>query len=290
MRDDIFENEHILRRPVSVRTIFGAGFLNVSEARESRIKYPAFCLIFCDKGEIKTYFSGKEVVLSEGKTVLFAPDTEFVLRASSEKVRVFFAVFGVKENSVSVFCGKPTVTSGFAKTLLIKLGRTSDEYFDKTHGCSLTNLPEVKNDVNVFTEQSLRLLTELFIIECIKPAYKSIISDVSDNDAATESQKITANIYAYLTNHVSEKISLDDLSEALYFSNSYVKKVFKKETGRTVMQAFTELKIEEAKKLIASGKPFNEIAEELSFSSKNYFSTVFKSVTGMTPSDYKKTL
>lgn len=290
MRSDIFENEHILRRPVSVRTIYGAGFLSVAKERESRIKYPAFCLVFCDKGEVKTYFSGKEVSLSEGKSIFFAPGTEFVIRAASEKVRIFFAVFGVKENSVSVFCGKPAVTSGFAKTLLIKLDKTSGEFFDKTSGYSLTDLPEISEDVNVFTEQTLRLLLELFIIECIKPAYKSIIYDVSDNDAATEAQKITANIYAYLKKHVCEKISLDDLSEALYFSSSYVKKAFKKETGRTVMQAFTELKIEESKKLIAAGKPFNEIAEELSFCNKNYFSSVFKSVTGTTPSEYKKSL
>ena len=69
-----------------------------------------------------------------------------------------------------------------------------------------------------------------------------------------------------------------------------IKKAFKKQTGRTVMEAFSELKIEEAKKLITLGKPINEIADELSFCNKNYFSKVFKKVAGVTPSEYKKSL
>lgn len=133
-------------------------------------------------------------------------------------------------------------------------------------------------------------MLELFIIECIKPAYKSIIADASDNDTATEAQKITAEIYEFLTAKVHERITLADVSDALFFSESYLKKAFRKETGKTIMEAFTELKTEEAKKLIALGIPFNEVAERLSFCSKNYFSKVFKDVAGVTPSEYKKSL
>ncbi len=56
------------------------------------------------------------------------------------------------------------------------------------------------------------------------------------------------------------------------------------------MEAFTELKIEEAKKLLSLGKSGNEIAGELSFCNKSYFTNVFKKVVGVTPSEYKKTL
>ena len=123
-----------------------------------------------------------------------------------------------------------------------------------------------------------------------KPADKSIITQLSDDDTATESQKIASEIYAYLTEHTRDKISLADVADALYFSESYIKKAFRKETGKTVMQVFSELKIEEAKKLIAQGVPFGEISEKLSFCNKNYFTAVFKEVSGMTPSDYKKSL
>ena len=52
MQDDIFKNSRTLRRTISVHSIFGFGFFQVSKNQQSRIKYPAFCLVFCDKGRI----------------------------------------------------------------------------------------------------------------------------------------------------------------------------------------------------------------------------------------------
>ncbi len=290
MTNDVFSNETTLRRTISVHSLYGFGFFQLGKNEICKIKYPAFCLIFCDKGTVKTSFSAKRADLTGGNCVFFAPNAEFSLVGGNDGARIGYAVFSVKENSISYFCGKPINVSSFAKALLLRLNKLAPEYFDKSEIHSLAKLPQKKNDAGIFTEQSIRLLLELFIIECIKPAYKSIISGVSENETATESQKITAAIYEYLSSRVKEKVTLSELSDALFFSSSYIKKAFKKETGKTVMEAFSELKIEEAQKMIALGVPFNEIADELSFCSKNYFSKVFKDVVGTTPTEYKKSL
>jgi tRNA pseudouridine55 synthase len=53
----------------------------------------------------------------------------------------------------------------------------------------------------------------------------------------------------------------------------------------------TALRIKEAKRLIREGKhSFSQIAENVGFESIHYFSTVFKKHTGMTPSDYARSL
>ena len=55
----------------------------------------------------------------------------------------------------------------------------------------------------------------------------------------------------------------------------------------SVMNYCILLKIEKAKKLIAEGnKNINEIAEILDFNSVQYFSTQFKKITKMTPSQF----
>ncbi len=290
MTGEIFDNEKILRRTVSVRTVYGLGYFGVGTGSSFRIKYPAFCLLVCDKGEVKLTLSGKNIALGGDKGIFIVPDAEFSFSAVTDNARIFYAVFTVKENSISLFCNKPLIVPAFAKTLLNHAVKTAPEYFDGLKGSSLFNLPKVKNDTAVFSEQTLGSLLELFIIDCIKPAYKSIIEDIDDDDRASEAQKITAHIYSYLTNHIRENIRLEDVAAELFFSESYIKKAFKKQTGRTVMEAFTELKIEEAKKLLSLGKPCNEIADELSFCNKNYFSNVFKKVVGVTPSEYKKSL
>lgn len=290
MEENVFSNEKILRRIVSVHSLYGAGLFFAANAAKSRVKYPAFTLLFCDKGEVEICFSSKKITLKSGECVFFAPNVDFTATAASKTVKIFYAVFSVKENSVSLFSGKPAAVSAFGKSMLLRLMKFCREYFKTDKYNSITHLPERKEDCSPLTEQSIRLILELFIIECIKPADKSIIAQISDDEAASESQKITSEIYSYLSEHAREKITLADVADALFFSESYIKKAFKKETGKTIMEVFSELKIEEAKKLIAQGIPFGEIAETLSFCNKNYFTNVFKSISGMTPSDYKKSL
>ena len=54
--------------------------------------------------------------------------------------------------------------------------------------------------------------------------------------------------------------------------------------------SFNELKINRAKKLIKRGINFSQIVSSLGFADQRYFSRVFKSIMGMTPTEYKKTL
>lgn len=290
MSTNVFSDETKLRRIISVHSLYGAGLFFAANDSKSRIKYPAFSLIFCDKGEANLSFSSKQLTLKSGECAFSPPNTEFTASVATKNVTVFYAVFSMKENSVSLFSGKPIAVSSFGKSLLIRLLKFCPLYFKTDKYNSISHLPERQEDCSPLTEQSIRLLLELFIIECIKPADKSIITQLRDDDTATESQKITSEIYAYLTEHTHDRISLADVADALYFSESYIKKAFRKETGKTIMQVFSELKIEEAKKLIAQGVPFGEISEKLSFCNKNYFTAVFKEVSGMTPSDYKKSL
>lgn len=290
MRNDLFDNAKILRRIISVHSIFGLGSFSVSKQTASRIKYPAFCLLFCDKGEAEIECGGKTTRLLGDNAIFIEPNAEFSAFAKTGDIKAFYAVFSVKENSISLFCNKAIAVSPFAKSMLAKLAKLSSEYFEINGYNSISNLPNIKENCGAFTEQSLRLGLELFIIECIKPTDKSIIAEIRNDNVATEAQKVTAEIYAYLFKHVYENVTLADVAEELFFSESYIKKVFKKETGKTIMAAFTELKIEESKKLISNGVPLSEVSDKLSFCNKNYFTKVFKKVTELTPSEYKKTL
>ena len=64
---------------------------------------------------------------------------------------------------------------------------------------------------------------------------------------------------------------------------------FRIETNQTVIEYFNELKIARAKVLLQnSSKSFTDIADELGFSSINYFSKLFKAKTGMTLTEFSK--
>lgn len=93
----------------------------------------------------------------------------------------------------------------------------------------------------------------------------------------------------YLNDHITENVTLEEISSRFFRSPTYIKKVFKSETGESIISYFSSLKIIEAKKLIYENKMnLQEISNYLSYSSPAHFSFAFKKHTGLTPSEYRK--
>lgn len=95
----------------------------------------------------------------------------------------------------------------------------------------------------------------------------------------------------YLSEHYAEPITLSALASALGVSVSQLKRVFREQLGQSVIGYLTALRISEAKRLIREGDlTFTQIAERVGIESIYYFSNLFKKHTGMSPSEYEKSL
>ena len=93
----------------------------------------------------------------------------------------------------------------------------------------------------------------------------------------------------YLDNHIDRNVSLKDLGELVYLSESQVVRIFKKNLGKTPHEYSLEIKLEQAQKLLSnSNLMIKEIAEQLKFCDEHYFSYIFKKKTGKTPKEYRK--
>lgn len=93
----------------------------------------------------------------------------------------------------------------------------------------------------------------------------------------------------YIYNHLNTKISLDEISSHLKINKSYLCELFKKETGITIFQYATKLKIEAAEKmLVYTDYSSVDISNYFAFSSHSHFINVFKKHTGNTPYEYRK--
>lgn len=96
-----------------------------------------------------------------------------------------------------------------------------------------------------------------------------------------------ALVKQYLNEHLKEKISLDDISAHFNISSSQLKRIFKSYAGTTVISYLISLRIAEAKRLIREDElTFSQIAEQVGYDNIYYFSSQFKIQTGMTPTEY----
>lgn len=86
------------------------------------------------------------------------------------------------------------------------------------------------------------------------------------------------------------RVNLSDyLASRLNRDYSSLSKLFSEVTNTTIEKYFIAQKIERAKELLVYGElSLNEIADKLNYSSAAYLSAQFKSVTGLTPSYFKK--
>ena len=81
----------------------------------------------------------------------------------------------------------------------------------------------------------------------------------------------------------------DFLTEIMRCEYSQLSKLFSETTGTTIEKYFIAQKIERAKELLFYGElSLSQIADAMNYSSVAYLSAQFKSVTGETPSSYKK--
>ena len=93
----------------------------------------------------------------------------------------------------------------------------------------------------------------------------------------------------YLTQNISEAMSLSALAKVADYSLSRFKTRFREVTGVTPAHYINICKVERAKEdLIHTDLPITEIGCNLGWSSGNYFCTVFKKLTGFSPLQYRR--
>jgi len=91
----------------------------------------------------------------------------------------------------------------------------------------------------------------------------------------------------YINQHYSRDIALGDVAEHLNISESYLSRVFKKETGDSFSNYLLHVRIEAAVELMKNTNyKIYEIAEMVGYNNVEYFSRMFKKVTGRPPSAF----
>ena len=92
----------------------------------------------------------------------------------------------------------------------------------------------------------------------------------------------------YINSHYNEKITLESLSYQVYLSPTYLSRVFREETGDTVTEYITTVRIDHSKELLRHKTlSVADIAQMVGFEDQSYFSRIFKKNVGLSPLRYR---
>lgn len=104
-----------------------------------------------------------------------------------------------------------------------------------------------------------------------------------------ESRSLVAvrNALSFIRQNYSSRISLNDISRAVYIDKYALCREFKKATGQTVVEYLNSYRIQRAAELIASGATVAEAARSCGFENVSFFTKTFKKYMHALPSSYK---
>lgn len=95
----------------------------------------------------------------------------------------------------------------------------------------------------------------------------------------------------YISEHITEDISLTILSEVTGYSTNYLSRIFRAQTGEKLTDFIGKQKMNWIDQLMKDSKMgIGEVAEKAGFQSRTYFNRFIKRWTGMAPKDYRKEL
>lgn len=98
------------------------------------------------------------------------------------------------------------------------------------------------------------------------------------------------NVFDFTIENANEKITLDDVANVANMTKNAFCKYFRKRTNKTYISFLTELRIENACKLLNADKDLsiNEIAYKSGFNNISNFNRQFKMIKSMAPNTFRK--
>jgi len=108
-----------------------------------------------------------------------------------------------------------------------------------------------------------------------------------EEERSFESTRIIHQAKAYICDNLHTSLSLEQVAKQINLSQGYFSNLFKKVLGVSFQQFVMHEKMEKAKAMLIEGFQVQEIAMELGYEHRRYFSEVFKKYTHMTPSEFK---
>lgn len=93
----------------------------------------------------------------------------------------------------------------------------------------------------------------------------------------------------YIQQNFRDKLTIDDIAQAVFLSPCYLSRIFKQSLGCTLMEYVTQVRVEQAKVMLKNPQ-YNvmQVAVECGFEDPGYFTRVFKKVEGIAPSRFKQ--
>lgn len=247
--------------------------------------------VYVDRGEIMVTAGDRKFPLKQGEMMFHEPNEFHNLQANGVVAPNLIIVgFECRSRAMEYFRQKAVRLSETEKHFLSVIIKEASEAFSSP--LDATFLPKLakRSDSMFGCEQMISLALEQLLISIRRSGeYRA------NKNTTTLMRRLTQDtvsaVSEYLSENIGQKLRFSDVAEFAGLSESSLKSLFRARTGQGVMSYFANMKIERAKILIREGNyNITQISMMLGFDSIHLFSRRFKQITGMSPTEYSKSV
>ncbi|HZG83639.1 AraC family transcriptional regulator [Paenibacillus sp.] len=251
--------------------------------------------LYVDKGEVEVRADDRLLDMKQGEIIFHKPHEFHTVRVREHHTppNLIVISFECASPAMSAFAERRFALDGRERNLLSLLMQEGFQAFEPPWGDPSYHRLERRADAPFGSEQLVNAYLEILLISLARRASAPAADGVKISHVRKEKsdEQHAEQIIEYMRSHLSDPLSLDDLGRALHLGKSRLKEIMHAHTGMGVMEYFKSLRIEQAKTMIRESQcTYTEIAEKLGYSGIHYFSRDFRKKTGMSPSEYAKTV
>ncbi len=239
-------------------------------------------IVYADKKSVVITAGAKEMTLKAGQMYIHKPNEFHKIRCDgTSAANSVILSFDCSCAELMSIAGTVITCTGAERRLMGLIIEEATDAFSTPLGTPYTSVLEKSGTGRFGCEQLVRIYMEQLLISLIRGNKRIVETKKAD------SGKLLLRICDYLESNVEKRLTFADIQKEFNTSASVIKRLFQNNMSCGIMEHFTRLKIDAAKQMIRENEyNFTEIAEKLGFNTPQYFTTVFRRLSGMTPSEY----
>ena len=279
-----------LQKPLEIRHIYTVHYFEYSSHYAFAGETHDFWeFLYVDKGSVRVTAGEQVYDLSRGQLIFHAPGEFHALSANGVVAPNLVVVsFSCDSPAMEFFRGCITAAGAEERTLLGRIVNESRHIFATALDDPSTRSFTRKGDVPFGSEQLLAASLEELLIRLVRQGNST---PTVKQAPARQMEERTGQIISYLEQRLDQSLSVRQICQDNLIGRAQLERCFHDQTGGGVIDYFTRLKVDAARRMIREGQlNITQIAAQLGFSSVHYFSRRFKALTGMTPSEYTRSV
>jgi AraC family L-rhamnose operon transcriptional activator RhaR len=253
------------------------------------------CYAFAGQGTFRML--GKDYEVKTGDLFVARPgETHEIVSSRVKPLGIYFWAFTLVRQPLSPEAAAPVPPANDLDRpvdALLDALVTSKRFIARPIGPTVHRTLELINEEIAakppgFT-QSIHALTVKLLLDSARAVSDGgVASEELDAPVRSTTQAVVRTASRYLRDNLSRPIEVRDVAAQVHLSARHLSRLFHKETGTSILDYLTNLRIETAGQLLLDQElSIKQVARAVGYPDPHYFTTLFGRRTGMTPAVFR---